>query len=163
MGQSTRVIGQYAASDKKINHTVVEHDSDWINFFKNDFELSANTKVQQLDYEILPYKDTEVRQYKDFSKTFAGRKFDFIFIDAPLGGDMKDFSRVDVALLLPEILNDSFVIMLDDYNRPQKQHTLAQMEEILKQNNIAYKRGIYSGQKQTALICSMDVSFLTSM
>ncbi len=163
LGQSTRIIGQYAAANADVSHTVVEADPNWINFFKNDFELPANTKVQNLEYEMIPYQDKEVRQYKDFALTFKEQKFDFIFIDAPLGGDMTDFSRVDVLQLLPFCLKKSFIIMIDDYNRPQEQNTVAEMEKVLQENEIDYKRGVYSGQKKTAIICSRDLSFLTSM
>ena len=163
LGQSTRIIGQYAAANLEVSHTVVEADPNWINFFKNDFELPQNTRVQNLEYVMLPYQDKEVRQYKDFAKNFKEQKFDFIFIDAPLGGDMIDFSRVDVLQLLPSCLENSFVIMIDDYNRPQEQNTVTEMEKVLLENEIAYKRGVYSGQKKAALICSKDLSFLTSM
>ena len=163
LGQSTRIIGQYASAYEDVLHTVVEADPNWIDFFKNDFELSSNTKVQNLEYVMLPYQEKEVRQYKDFEKTFKKQKFDFIFIDAPFGGDMTDFSRVDVLQLLPFCLEKSFVIMLDDFNRPQEQATAAEIEKLLKDNSISFCRGVYSGQKQTVLFCSDDIKFLTSM
>lgn len=163
LGQSTRIIGQYAAAYSSVSHTVVEADPNWISFFKKDFELPENTKVQNLEYEMSLYQDKVVRQYKDFGSTFKDQKFDFIFIDAPLGGDMVDFSRVDVLQLLPFCLEKSFVIMLDDFDRQQEQNTCEELEMLLLRNGISFKLGVYSGQKQTALICSDDVSFLASM
>ena len=118
LGQSTRMIAQYAAAHPEAEHAVVEHDPEWIAFFKNDFTLPENSQIVQLDREMVPYEGAEaVRVFKDFAQTFAGRKFDFIAIDAPLGGDMKEYSRIDVLRMLPDILSENFVIMIDDCNR----------------------------------------------
>ena len=40
LGQSTRMIAQYAAHYKGVRHTVVEHDKDWVAFCKKDMRLS---------------------------------------------------------------------------------------------------------------------------
>ncbi|MBP5251057.1 MAG: hypothetical protein J6Z17_01430 [Treponema sp.] len=163
LGQSTRIIGQYAAYLKDVSHTVVESNPEWIDFFKNDFELSEKTQIKNLEYKMIPFNGKNVRQFDKFNSTFKKEKFDFIFIDAPFGGDMTDFSRIDVARLLPDCLEKNFVIMLDDYDRIAEQNTCAEMEQILIKNKIDFKRGVYSGQKKTVLICSKNLSFLASM
>ncbi|MBR1714927.1 MAG: hypothetical protein IJ717_08305 [Treponema sp.] len=57
LGQSTRIIGQYAQSFPDV-------------------------------------RDIEVLQYRNFSNEFAGKRFDFIFIDAPLEQAYDFFSEV---------------------------------------------------------------------
>ena len=47
LGQSSRMIAQYAAASENIEHIIVEHDPEWINFFQNDFSLSANSRIVQ--------------------------------------------------------------------------------------------------------------------
>lgn len=164
LGQSTRMIAQYAAVHEGVTHIVVEHDPDWIRFFQNDFELSARSKIVQLDREMAPYKEAEaVRVFKGFREMFAGQTFDFISIDAPLGGDMKQYARIDVLGLLPECLSEDFVIMIDDYERSGETHTLAEMERRLNECGIPYKRGRYSGKKDCALISAEHMGFLTTM
>ena len=164
LGQSTRMIGQYAAAFDNINHILVEHDKDWINFFINDFKLSSHTKVKQLDREMISYKDAEsVRVFKGFKESFSNQKFDFIFIDAPLGSDMKQYSRIDTLFILPDCLSDNFVILIDDFNRIGEQHTVAEIENILNNASIPYKKGKYSGQKDCAVICSEKLGFCTSL
>ena len=37
LGQSTRMLGQYAAAHENVSHFVVEHDPEWIDFFQRDF------------------------------------------------------------------------------------------------------------------------------
>lgn len=164
LGQSTRMIAQYAAAHEDVEHTVVENDAEWIAFFKNDFALSEHTKIVRLETEMVPYKDAEaVRTFKDFKETFAGQKFDFIFIDAPIGGDMKQYARIDILHLLPECLSEDFVIMLDDAQRSGEAHTVAEMKKCLQENAISFKKGSYCGEKDNILISAEHMGFLTSM
>ncbi|WP_458400198.1 glycosyltransferase [Mailhella sp.] len=164
LGQSTRMISQYAAAHEDVNHTVIEHDPEWIAFFKRDFETSERTCMVQLDREMTPYKEADaVRCFAGFSEAMQGRKFDFIFIDAPLGGDMKLYSRIDVLKLLPECLHDDFIIMMDDSERTGESNTLREMKNILSEYGITFTSGEYRGAKKCTVICSEPLSFITSM
>lgn len=164
LGQSTRMIAQYAAAFDDVEHIVVEHDQDWIDFFRNDFALSGRTEIVRLDREMVAYKDAAaVRVFKGFGERFAGERFDFIFIDAPLGSDMKQYARIDVLKLLPNCLMERFVVMLDDCERPGEQHTIFEMEQALKQNRILFNRGVYKGAKDVMVWTSPDQKFLCSM
>ena len=118
----------------------------------------------QLDREMSPYKEAEaVRCFAGFSEAMQGRKFDFIFIDAPLGGDMKLYSRIDVLKLLPECLHDDFIIMMDDSERTGEINTLREMKNILSESGITFTSGEYRGAKKCTVICSESLSFITSM
>ena len=164
LGQSTRMIAQYAAANEDVEHIVVEHDPAWIAFFKNDFQLSARSKIVQLDREMVPYKEAEaVRVFKDFQKTFQNQKFDFISIDAPLGGDMKQYSRIDVLSILPDCLSDDFVVMIDDCDRPGEARTAIEIENCLKDAQVGYRRGKYSGKRDFVLFAAEHKGFLTTM
>lgn len=164
LGQSTRMIGQYVATHEGVEHVVVEHDPEWIAFFKNDFALSERTEILQLDREMVPYKEVEaVRVFQGFREALAGKKFDFIFIDAPLGGDMKQYARIDVLRLLPECLNENFVIMIDDAERGGESHTVAEMEKRLREHGILCRRGRYSGKKDCVVLTPEHMGFLTTM
>lgn len=164
LGQSTRMIAQYAAAHEDVEHIVVEHDAEWIAFFKNDFALSERTKIVQLDREMVPYKDAEaVRVFKGFQEAFAGQKFDFIFVDAPLASDMKQYARINILSILPECFPDSFVFMLDDSERRGEQNTLTEMKSILEESGIDFCQGRYSGKKDCAVITSPNQRFLTTL
>ena len=162
LGQSTNMISQYVAAKDGCQHIVVENDEKWIKFFKNNHELTEKTKILQKDWVLESFEEVEVRQYENFADGTKG-KFDFIFIDAPLGGDMSEYSRVDVARIMPECLAEDFVIMVDDYNRSGERNTVEYMRKVLRDNNIDFKEGRYSGEKDVILICSPTNSFLTSM
>lgn len=164
LGQSTRMIAQYAAAFQDVEHIVVEHDPEWVEFFCNDFPLPKNTKVVMLEREMAPYKEAEaVRVFKGFKETFQGQKFDFISVDAPLGGDMKQYARIDVLNLIPDGLNENFVIMVDDCNRIGETHTVKEIQEKLSVNQIEYQLGWYDGDKSSALFCPAHMGFLCSM
>lgn len=164
LGQSTRMIAQYAAAFDDVEHIVVEQDPAWVEFFCGGFMLSDRTRIITLEYETVPYKEASaVRVYKDFADALAGRTFDFICIDAPQGGDMPQYARIDVLRLLPGCVSDDYVIMIDDCNRSGELATVQEMETILAQQAFGCKRGLYRGEKDCILLAAESKGFLTTM
>lgn len=164
LGQSTRMIGQYVSSHENVEHFVVEHDLEWIDFFQRDFSLSVHSQIIQLDLAMEPYKEVaDVRVYKEFVERFKDQKFDFICIDAPYGGDMTQYARVDVLKILPGCLAENFIVMIDDSMRLGEKQTIKEMQYILEQNGIAYKRGKYTGKKDFVILCSESLKFVCSI
>lgn len=164
LGQSTRMIAQYAAAFQDVEHIVVEHDPEWVEFFCNDFPIPKNTKVVMLEREMVPYKDAEaVRVFKGFKETFQGQKFDFISVDAPYGGDMRQYSRIDILNLIPNELSENFVITVDDCNRGGENNTVKEIQQRLTEYQISHQTGWYYGDKSSVLICPAYMGFLCSM
>ena len=164
LGQSTRMISQYASFFCDITHMVIEQDPRWIEFFKRDFKLPPTSQIIQLNYDFVPYKDTKkVRVYQNFQESVAGSTYDFISIDAPLGGDMKEYARIDILSLIPQHLDKDFIIMIGDTNRSGEKHTVNEIEECLGRNGIEYQCGKYLGIKECTLLCSKSLGFLRSM
>ena len=162
LGQSTRMIGQYVAACNMVEHTVVEHDSEWIAFFQQDFTLAQQSRILQLDLGMSSYKSAEkVCVFSGFSEAFAGQKFDFICIDAPFGSEI--YSRIDVLKLLPECLKRDFIILFDDTNRKGESNTLDEMARVLSDAGIEFYVGHYDGNKKTSVICSKGRKFFASM
>lgn len=87
----------------------------------------------------------------------------FIIRDAPFGGDVKQYARIDVLKLLPDCLADEFVIMIDDTERSGEKNTVAEMTGVLKRNGIAYGIGKYSGVKDCTVISSANLIFVCSV
>lgn len=163
LGQSTKMIAQYAQY-KKAEHIVVEHDSSWADFFKNSFSMPECSKIEICELTFVPYKKEQaIRVYDGLKERLGNKKFDFISIDAPRGGDMKQYARIDILQMLPDCLGENFVILLDDYNRSGEQQTVREIGECLKKNGIAYKKGTYNGMKDCILICAEHLRFLTTM
>ena len=170
LGQSTKIIGSYVNYMNKkgyeCRHCVVEHDKNWIDFFVSNNNIKE-TEIIQLDMEEVEFNiegigKTGVNIYVGFQQRLQGRKFDMIFIDAPLGSE--EYSRIDVANILPDCLSEQFVLMMDDCERKGEIRGLQLIESILQENQIAYGRGIYQGEKATILLVSKGrLDFLTSI
>ncbi|MDR2570126.1 MAG: glycosyltransferase [Oscillospiraceae bacterium] len=163
LGQSTRLIAQYAKYYDDVIHQVTEHDEKWIGHFSRGFSLSERTKLVALSLEEEKFMDDNVTVYSGFEDVFKGQKFDLISIDGPFGDTSEKYGRIDVLKLLPECLADSFIILVDDFNRKHEQNTVRLMEQTLHNNNIAYKVKTYEGQKYTRVIVSEDLRFVCTM
>ncbi|MDR0883360.1 MAG: hypothetical protein LBN05_01940 [Oscillospiraceae bacterium] len=160
LGQSTRILSQFAAAHPEMRHCVIEHDPVWMDFCAKEFHLPANSTLVQLDLETKPFMDTEVLQYKGFAEKMAGRKFDLISIDAPLGTTNEKYSRVDVLQLIPDCLKEDFVILVDDYHREPEKQMAELLLETLKKAGIPVASRCYFGNKNTFIIVSESRKFL---
>lgn len=164
LGQSTSMTMQYTKSHEDIVHFVVEHDRNWVDFYSRSNEIATDTHIVILEREIVPYKDSsEVRVFKDFKKTFEGYKFDLIIVDAPLGGDMTKYARIDILSILDKSLCDEFILILDDVNRFPERNTMKEISRQLDLNGVKYSTKIYSGEKETCIWATPCWSFLCSL
>lgn len=163
LGQSTKILGQYANNNEGVQHFVVENNEDWIRFFQHNYELSSNSNILHCDWNFENYKNEKVRVFDGFKDKISGHKFNLIMIDAPFGGDMKGFSRIDVLRMLPDCLESTFVIMIDDVERIGERNTFNEMKDKLEMSNISFADGIYKGKKSVGLIVSVDLKFVLTM
>lgn len=160
MGQTTKMMSQYANYNLDVKHTVIESDVDWIKFFSSSLDISGDVECKQLNYELVEYQGERVRCYNDFAECLKGYKFDYISIDAPLGGDMKTYSRIDLLDLLPNCLEESWIIMIDDVHRTGELNGYHLILEKLMTYKIKYETHIhYCGEKAFAIIASVDNKF----
>ncbi|MGN0132272.1 MAG: nucleoside-diphosphate sugar epimerase/dehydratase [Lachnospiraceae bacterium] len=163
MGQTSKLIGEYACAFSDVEHIIVEADEEWKEFFvaSNDVEKS---QIIMCDYEIEKINDISVRRYKDFREKLLGKKFDVISIDAPLGADMTLYSRIDILELLPECLKESWIIMMDDTGRSGERNTIEKVKKILTKTGKGYVEKKFMGfEKDFTLLASVDNRFFTSI
>lgn len=164
LGQSTKFLGQYASNNQGIKHMVVESDPSWIDFFKNNYELSNNSNIVHCDWGFCDYKGVKgVRVFDGFGEKIVGQKFNLIMIDAPFGGDMKEYSRIDVLQHLPDCIEDSFIIMIDDVERHGEENTFNEMKMKLEEAGILFATGVYRGKKSVGVIVSENLKFVLTM
>lgn len=163
LGQTTRMISQYSGF-YHADHQVVEHDPKWIEFFTITYEVPDNVKFVNLDTIVDKYlEDEDVIMYQGFEERFRGQRFDFICIDAPLGGKAVKYARIDILKILPECLESDFVLLFDDTERIGETNTINLLQKTLKENGIKYVMKRYDGRKSSTIITTKKYSFLTSL
>ena len=175
LGQTSRMLAQYAkwrnnsGEGKNVNHLIVEHDPDWIDFFMKQYgsdydiyqiPLLINVPFQISDKIIVK----EANIYDGFDKWLSTKdKFDFVSMDGPFGN--KKYSRPQMMeLLYQDRLKDDFVIMVDDVQRKGEQNTIRLfLDELNKRKDGFYSVKIYNGSKKHCVITTAKFKFLTTL
>lgn len=119
------------------------------------------TEIVKLDWKVVPYKNGKVRIFDGFKERFQNEKFDFILVDAPLGADMKEHSRVDILGIMPQCLEDDFAMLVDDTDRQGEQNTIAEACKMLGESDIPFCTATYRSIKNSTVICAERLRFLT--
>ena len=160
LGQSTKIINEFVKYNKKTEHHIVEHNKDWVSFFKKSTDVSEYTNFHLLDNYKKSYHGSELNAYKNFKNEFKGMKFDLICIDGPVGVD-QEYSRMDILDILPDCLEKSFIILLDDCNRIGEKNTISLIEKKLRDKGIKFNSGYqYKGVTDVYICVSEDLEFL---
>lgn len=142
-------------------HIIVEQDKEWIDFYQNRHPLSKKSIIFQRDVVLKRISGREYYAYNDIGEIVSGEKFDVISIDAPWGSNRN--SRRDIVEYLPGILNERFVIIIDDTNRIGEKDTIREIEDILKKSGIGFKKATYSGISNCTVIVSEKDAFICSL
>lgn len=164
LGQSTRMIAQYAAAFDDVEHIVVEQDEKWITFFSQNYSCPSSTNLT-----YIPVRETQFREddktliYENFAKHFEGKKFDFISVDGPGHSRSDRYRRVDLLELIPEHIEKSYCILFDDMDNPCCQRAYELIIERMDQMLPKFRIGNFSGFKRTTVVASQDKQFLTSL
>ena len=161
LGQSSKLIHQYAGFYDDVNALTCEHDIEWINFFKNSLNGEYNISIQEVELEEILYKGVKTLTIKDINSISNGKKYDLIVMDAPFGSSR--YSRSQILDLVQNNLSDRFCIIIDDYERLGEQETAKELISVLDGKGIKYTSTIYNGSKQHFLICNEQLKFLITM
>ena len=162
-GISSKLISQYFDyynySDGK--HVILEHDDEWVKFYGKDMKLSASSRIYMQKLVNKRKGWAKYPAYEDVKKDIGHMKFNIVSVDAPYGGER--YSRRDILEVLPQILEKSWVIILDDANRRGERRTIDAIMRILDNCKMEYVSAIYEGESDCCVIASMDNRFLCSL
>lgn len=163
LGISSTLISQYFKGNQIADghHDVVEQDEDWIRFYHQKNRVSDATTIHTVPCVEKEVDGCKYNAYVDIAPVVRGKKYDIISIDGPKGS--KEHSRRDILPFLPDILNDRFVIIMDDAQRKGEAATLEEIRNILREHNIAFCEGRYPGSTDCVVITSEDCRFFCSM
>lgn len=163
LGQSSKMLGSYTSNHQNVvRYDVVEQDENWIEFFlKDNASVREAMTIHHREIALAELKEGQYYYYKDFNSVVEGKKYGLISIDGPWGGAY--LSRIDIIENVPKILEDDFVIILDDYERNGEKRMVDMLERQLEDNNIKFHRGIYEGAKDVYLCVSEKWKFLVTL
>ena len=161
LGESTKLLAQYKKHYPDVHFTVVEQDCNWLEFFCNEiYDIKQYSKIVEIEKKQIHGKESYY--YKGVLNQISGMKYDFIVVDGPWGSD--SFSRYQVVeIARNNLIADNFIIIVDDYERDGEKQTVQELRKVLKGKGIEFKESVYSGDKDSLLICSAKYSFLTSL
>lgn len=158
MGQSSKLINLYVEHAKEhVNYDVVEQDQEWIDFF----EKKDTMQVYHRNIITKEMLNDVVYVYEDFGSVVKGKKYSFISVDGPWGGS--NLARIDILSYLPDILDDEFVVVVDDYERHGEQRMVEMLKRKLDENNIKYYCRNYESIKDVCVIASAGFKFLMTL
>jgi hypothetical protein len=161
LGQSTKIINSYVKYYPGSWADIVEQDYDWLSFFTNENMINDRVKIHHRDIKQINQNGKSCYVYNDFGSVVSGNKYTVISIDGPWGS--KEISRIDVIDYIPELLDESFAILLDDYHKPGEQAMVRMLSEKLNSCGILHSIKSYGGEKAMAIIVSENNRFLTTL
>ena len=164
LGQTSRLIAQYAASDPSVEHVIVESSDEWIGFFRRGFALPENSRIVRMNTAFEPFREADrVRVYEGFKEKFADGAFDLVSVDGPFSADMARYARIDLLKILPQGLAANFAVLFDDVHLRQNAVIAEACERALTTAGIACGSAIYRGEKDLAVISSDSWRFLRTL
>lgn len=159
LGISSTIISTYFNSlAEKGEHIIIEHDKKWADYYLQSHKLSDSSSVvfQELITRTLGNAVYDCYKKEGLDEAIKEKKFSVISIDAPIGRPKGKYARRDLLNYIPQILEKSFVIIVDDAGRRGEKNTIIEIEQILKNNGIKYSRSIYYGNSHVCVIASQD-------
>jgi len=161
LGQSSRMLYQYKKYYSNISAITIEHDKDWINYFKNIFDKNNEMNIEQFDIKVNNYNGYETKCYDGLEEAIKNKKYDLIIVDGPFGSE--HYSRSQIIDISKNNLDEQFIIFMDDSNREGEKETIIEICDVLKNKNIEYLIKEYSGEKNHTIICSENYKYLITL
>lgn len=165
LGQTSKMIAQYAAANPDVRHVIVEASQEWIDFYRRANPLPPNSRIVKLGYSMkkAPGSKDPVRCFKLFKRAMGSLEFDFVSVDAPYAGDMKALARVDILSLIPGGIAPSYAIMVDDTNRKPELASVRLLVEKLQEAGYTASAGRYTALNHCHVIVSDDNRYLKTL
>lgn len=161
IGETSKLTSQYVIYKRDdTSLCIIEHDKNWIDMLKRSISSFKNISILNLDVITAKFKSYDTFIYADLGGRIKDAKFDLIIVD---GFAAKRYSRIYVLDLIPNHIKDSFVIIVDDYDRRGERDTVTELINKLKSYNIEYDTAFYVGIIKQCVIYSKDLYFLKTL
>lgn len=165
LGETTKMIQAYKRfHNSNAFCTTIEQSDEWIEIKLQD-DISKDTiNIIKCDVEEINVKGYQTLTYKNLSQLLLplNKKFNLILIDGPWGSD--NYSRYNIIeLVKKKLLDEKFIIIIDDFNRVGEQETFNDTLGILNSAGYKFQTSIYKGEKDQVIISSLNFSYTTSL
>jgi len=161
LGQSSKMVHQFAVFQGNCQALTVEHDAEWIDFFTKGVSVNVKLNIERHDTVLTIYNGKETLTYKGL-ETLKNALYDFIIVDGPFGSG--HYSRSQIIEMAKTSLAEKFVIFIDDTERNGEKETIQEIRKVFTDKNINYCIKEYNGEKNNhTVICSVGLKFLTSL
>jgi hypothetical protein len=151
LGESTKFINAYVnLSPANISHDIIEHDKEWIDFYKN--KISNHSSILNVRLNMNQIEGENIQVFENLAQ-YIKSKYDIYVIDGPNGLPFK--SRYDINLIAERFnANEQFVIIMDDYQREGEKETIKTLMALLAKKGIIYNYKVFEGSKSQILIAT---------
>ena len=156
----SKYFDYYSIADGE--HTIVENDNDWVDFYIKNKNLSSNSRIALCKCVKRTLQGESYCAYDTLSNVISGKKYDVISIDGPRGG-AGSASRRDILEFIPEILKDNFIIIIDDASRIGERKTIEDLKVLLEKSHRQFCIGSYVGESDVCIITSPNYKWLCTM
>jgi hypothetical protein len=168
-GQSTKLFARYARLHPSANVCTLEHNADWMSVLAPQIALEG----KPVEYVHAPLVSrsfvtrhgnirVNARAYQ-VPTGFGKRRFQLILIDGPDTGHGVDYTRDGALEFIPDILDDRFVLIIDDAERFEERRLANRCQTILKLAGRDFARFEIEAVKTQVVFCSPNWSFLRSI
>jgi hypothetical protein len=162
LGQSSKMVHQYAAFFENVKALTVEHNPNWISSFYNGILEDIKANIKQLDMEKVQFNGFKTLTYKNINEIMRGDGYDLIIVDGPFGS--KHYSRSQIIDFVKNGMPEQFRIFIDDTERKGEKDTVKIICETLGDKGVKYFKKEYIGEeKDHTIIFSDDLKFLASL
>lgn len=160
LGESSKFISTYIKYyNTEAKHTIIEHDQNWIDFFKKSFVLAENSTIVFSSPSTIQINNYTVNSYSNLDEIDIN-EFDIIIVD---GKSSPNLSRGYIIELSKKILkNKEIIIILDDTHRNCEKETEIELSKTLKDKDILFRKATYSGVKSLTLFVTEKYKYATS-
>lgn len=154
LGISSTLISRYfeELDNPSGEHIIVEHDEEWKEFYCKTRKLSDQSTIVMKSTTDERIGMESCLGYIDFSTNLQNKRFNLISVDGP--GCGPKYSRRDILKLLPNVLDEQWIIIFDDYNNRGVKRTVNETKRILANKGYAFCCGKYSGLSDVYVMAS---------
>ena len=162
LGESSKLISTLLMANANAEkHLIFEHNNDWKNHFMANNSLGPKSEIIPVKVVEFDYKEASSTKY-ELETPLVHDRFYLFVIDGPVGTPA--YSRFNIVELARQLRSDQkFMIIMDDYNRPGEQQTMAELIGVLNQKQIKHYTSRYTSVKTQLVVASENIKFAGSL